>query len=113
MKLFPSFVSICDFLCICNTVNQLIHSPILELIADNKNATHFEVATLVNQVVVALNTAHASALNLGITSDDIVDTSAISDALADVIDVGLYKCLTTMIMMMTVVTKCTCPLFRV
>ncbi|PAV17068.1 hypothetical protein PNOK_0713200 [Pyrrhoderma noxium] len=67
-----------------STTNEAL--PQLQLIADNNNATHFEVATLVNQVVVALNTAHASALNLGITSDDIVDTSAISDALADVID---------------------------
>lgn len=60
--------------------------PQLQSIAENQNGTSLTVALLVNQMVVALNTAHAQVLSIPIASDSIVNADTVSDELANTIN---------------------------
>ena len=69
----------------------IYNSLIIETIAANQNGTSLDVALLVNQMVVALNTAHAQVLSIPVNAASTVNADSVSDDLADTINVCIYQ----------------------
>ncbi|PAV17069.1 hypothetical protein PNOK_0713300 [Pyrrhoderma noxium] len=78
----PAFQSV--FTNLKTTTNVVL--PQLQTIAANQNGTSLDVALLVNQMVVALNTAHAQVLSIPVNAASTVNADSVSDDLADTIN---------------------------